>query len=116
MFLYNQKLKQRARDLRNNATPQENKLWYGFLRTHPRRFLRQAIIGSYIVDFICHSQKLVIELDGQHHYTDVGKDYDAIRTNYLNGLGLHVLRFSNTEVDTSFQSVCNVIQQQLISR
>ena len=55
---------QLARNLRNNVTPQERKLWYLFLSKFPLRFHRQKTIGPYIVDFYCHKAKLVIEIDG----------------------------------------------------
>ncbi|MBQ3488330.1 MAG: DUF559 domain-containing protein, partial [Clostridia bacterium] len=58
----------RARELRKNATPQERKLWYEFLRSHPSRFRRQQPIGPYVVDFFCSSARIAVELDGGGHY------------------------------------------------
>ena len=58
------RLRPRARELRNNATKQENHLWYGFLRRRPEQWHRQKVIGEFIVDFYCPKAKLVIELDG----------------------------------------------------
>ena len=49
MLSYNRKLKPRAQEMRKNATPQENKLWYEFLRKHPCRFTRQKTIDQYII-------------------------------------------------------------------
>ncbi len=49
----NKELKDRASDLRKNATPEENKLWYEFLRNYPVRVNRQRIIGNFIADFYC---------------------------------------------------------------
>ena len=112
---YNRKLKARAQELRREGTPQEDKLWYQFLRKHPCRFTRQKTIGNYIVDFYCHSKKLVIELDGSQHFTDDGMEYDKIRTAFLESLGLHVLRFTNREIERSFQEVCNAIQNEVDS-
>ena len=115
MLPYNRKLKPRAQELRKDATPQENKLWYDFLREHPCPFTRQKTIDNYIVDFVCLSRKLVIEIDGSQHYTDEGLEYDSIRTELLENLGLHVMRFTNTEVDTSFGGVCAAIQAYIDS-
>ena len=98
-------LRPRSTILRNNATPQEKKLWYQFLRKHPLRFNRQRIIGEYIVDFYCAKAKLVIEIDGAQHYEDDAREYDAIRTEFLNALGLTVIRFSNYDVDKKFEAV-----------
>ena len=63
-FPYRRDLTEKARALRKNATPQENRLWYRFLRKYPLRFTRQKPIGSYIADFYCRKANLVIELDG----------------------------------------------------
>ena len=113
MLPYNRKLKARAQELRKNATPQENKLWYGFLRKHPCHFTRQKTIDNYIVDFLCSSKKLVIEIDGSQHYTDDGLEYDQIRTKIFESLGLHVMRFTNAEIDDSFEGACEVIQEYI---
>lgn len=90
-------------------TPHERKLWYLFLRKYPVKIYKQRIIGSYIVDFYCASARLVIEVDGSQHYEPQGLDYDAERSNFLEALGLKVLRFSNREIDREFQSVCEQI-------
>ena len=57
-------------------TKEEKHLWYDFLKDYPKRFLRQKIIGKYIVDFYCSAAKIVIELDGSQHFEDKGIDYD----------------------------------------
>ena len=57
-----------ARTLRKNMTKEERHLWYDFLKSYPVRFLRQKVIDNYIVDFYCHSARLIIELDGSQHY------------------------------------------------
>jgi very-short-patch-repair endonuclease len=115
MFPYNKELKLRAQELRRNATPQENKLWYEFLRKHPCPFARQKPIDNYIVDFLCHSKKLVIEIDGNQHFTEDGLEYDHIRSDLLESLGLHVMRFTNNQIDVSFQAVCAEIQNYIDS-
>jgi len=115
MLPYNRKLKLRAQELRKSATPQENKLWYEFLRKHPCPFTRQKTIDNYIVDFLCPSKKLVIEIDGSQHFTDDGLEYDRIRTDLLESLGLHVMRFTNIQITTSFHEVCARIQDYIDS-
>ena len=87
----NKKLKGFSRALRKNATPQESRLWYRFLRTYPVRFNRQRIIGNYIVDFYCDKAKLVVELDGSQHYLETGEAKDIERDKYLESLNLKVL-------------------------
>ena len=98
-----------ARSLRKNMTRQERHLWYDFLRYAEPRFRRQVIIGKYIVDFLCHEAKLVIELDGSQHYEQQEILNDNARTAYLHDQGLRVLRLSNYEVDRNFSGVCQGI-------
>jgi len=115
MLPYNRKMKPRAQEMRKNATPQENELWYKFLRKHSCPFTRQKTIDSYIVDFLCPSKKLVIEIDGSQHYTDDGLEYDRVRTELLESMGLYVMRFTNAEIDNSFTNVCEAIQNYIDS-
>ena len=61
-------LTKRAQNLRNNATKQERRLWFEFLRDFRPRFTRQRIVGSYILDFFCGKVKLAVELDGSQHH------------------------------------------------
>ena len=109
-------LKNLSSALRNNATKEENKLWYEFLRTYPIRFNRQRIIGSYIVDFYCAKEKIVIELDGSQHYKSEEIKHDAERTDFLENLGLKVIRFSNLDVTENFYEVCTVIDSETKKR
>ncbi len=105
----NRDLLSHARALRKIMTQQERKLWYLFLQSYPVKIYKQRIIGSYIVDFYCASAKLVIEIDGSQHYSDVGVAHDSRRDAYLQGLGLHILRFSNAEINQHFDRVCECI-------
>ena len=98
-----------ARQLRRCMTPHERKLWYLFLQKYPVKIYKQRIIGSYIVDFYCASAKLIIEIDGSQHFEKTGLAKDIERDAYLRGLGLHILRFSNAEIDKYFDRVCEAI-------
>ena len=100
-----------AKNLRKNATPQENHLWYDFLSNYEIRFQRQKAIGDFIADFYCHKAKLVIEIDGDQHYSDVGEIKDRVRTEMLEGYGLKIVRFSNREINTNFNNVCDYIDE-----
>ena len=82
---YNKKNITLAKNLRKNATPQENHLWYDFLSKYKVRFQRQKAIDNFIADFYCHTAKLVIEIDGTQHYTNKGNQKDAFRTEILEG-------------------------------
>ena len=90
-------------------TKEERRLWYDFLRMYPVKFIRQKVLGTYIVDFYSASAKLVIELDGSGHYSDEGELYDKQRTEFLSGYGLTVVRISNLEIAKNFQGVCEYI-------
>ena len=95
--------------LRKNMTKEEKHLWYDFLRTYPVRFLRQKVLGKYIVDFYCAEAKLVVELDGSGHCTESGKQYDEERTAFLEEYGLTVIRIPNSEINNNFRGVCDYI-------
>ncbi|TAE61215.1 MAG: endonuclease domain-containing protein [Nostocales cyanobacterium] len=102
---YNSELIPIAKKMRQNPTPAEKKLWQ-FLRTFPVRVLRQRPIDHFIVDFYCASLKLVIEVDGESHYTEQGKIYDRERSSILEGYGLKIMRFTNEQVLHDFEGVC----------
>jgi len=116
MRKHNSALTNRAKELRKSMTAQERKLWNLFLKDYPKRFLRQKVIDRFIVDFYCASAKLVIELDGGQHFEEDTVAYDSERTTILEGFGLGVIRFTNFEVDTNFDTVCRRIHAEIVKR
>ncbi|MGN0542599.1 MAG: endonuclease domain-containing protein [Acutalibacteraceae bacterium] len=112
----NNKLTENSQKLRKNMTKEERHLWYDFLKELPVNFNRQKVIGNYIVDFYCAKAKIVIELDGSQHYYDEGKEKDLKRDRFLSSLGLTVLRYSNDDVNNSFESVCQDIFNNLVMK
>ena len=112
----NNKMLERAKELRKEMTPQERKLWYMFLRNYPIKIYKQRIIESFIVDFYCSSARLVIEIDGSQHYSEQGIAYDEERSKIIEAYDLFVLRFSNYEVDNYFTSVCELIDKTIKER
>lgn len=110
---YDRKLKARADYLRKHMTQQEWNLWYFYLRNHKLKWYRQRIIDRFIVDFYCHTAKLVIEIDGGQHYTEQGISYDTERTQVLEGYGLKVLGYTNKQLAYNFQAVCLDIERNL---
>ena len=106
---YNEKNIPFAKNLRKNATPQENHLWYDFLSKYEVRFQRQKAIDNFIADFYCHKAKLIIEIDGAQHYTPEGKQKDEFRTEILEGYDWKVIRFTNYQIDNNFEGVCRYI-------
>jgi very-short-patch-repair endonuclease len=110
---YNPQLVERAKELRKNMTPVEKLLWNHYLRKFRYRVLRQRPIDNFIVDFSCAELKLVIEIDGDSHFTDEGKIYDLKRTKILEGYGLKVIRFNNDEALSNIEGVCQKIEKAI---
>jgi len=111
---YNRKLKPLARQLRNNSTPGEIKLWSEVLRArgfYGYQFNRQYIIGHYIVDFVCRKLKLVVELDGRSHQFKT--EQDALRDQYLHDLGYRVVRIAESEVMHDLNNVIRTLESYL---
>lgn len=96
-----------ARRLRRNQTIAEERLWKELrqLRRQGFHFRRQVAIDDFIVDFVCFSQRLVIEVDGVQHYTSASIEKDAKRDAQLEWRGYKVLRFTNTEVADALEGV-----------
>lgn len=99
MIFSKPELTKRRQELRNSATETEQLLWEQ-LRSEKLgvKFRRQHSIGNYIADFYCPSKKLVIEIDGSQHYTDEGLGYDKVRDEFIESLGIKIIRFSNREI------------------
>ena len=96
---YNGKNTILAKNLRKNATKQENHLWYDFLRRYEIKFQRQRTIDDFIADFYCQKANLIIEIDGNQHYSIDGINKDGYRTERLESYGLTVIRFTNNQID-----------------
>ena len=106
------KLITRAKEMQKNSTIAERKLW-GYLRTFPMKVWQQKPIDNFIVDFYCPKLNLVIEVDGDSHFTESGLAYDRERTKVLEGYGLQVLRFTNAQVLQHYEDegVCEQINE-----
>ncbi|NDV14796.1 DUF559 domain-containing protein [Muricauda sp. TY007] len=112
---YNPKLKELARQLRNNATKAEVALWQKLKRgqMHGYDFHRQKPIDEYIVDFFCNRLQLAIEVDGYSHQLEEVWEKDVIKKNRLNELGIQVLRFSDTQVVNDMDNVLRAIEDYI---
>ncbi len=102
--------------MRREMTKAEAKLWFELLRDYSPRVRRQRPFGWYIVDFYCAACKVVIEVDGSQHFTLEGLAYDEIRTAFLEGLGLRVVRFSNSDVLNGFSGVVARVSEILAAQ
>ena len=107
-----------AKTLRQKTTDAEQKLWYRLRgnRLDGLKFRRQHPVPPYIVDFYCNEAKLVVELDGSQHGTEV----DTARTAALEGHGLRVLRFWDnqalTDIDAVLSEILGIAQDRTLTR
>ena len=103
------------KQLRNSLTAAEAVLWQN-LRGRQllgKKFRRQVSIGRYIVDFYCPEAGLVIELDGERHFSITIDEYEAQRTKYLEEDGLRIIRFENRELYDDLEGVLETIKEAL---
>ncbi|MBN8707247.1 MAG: endonuclease domain-containing protein [Bacteroidetes bacterium] len=104
-------LKPVRQHLRKNQTPAESFLWNALKNKQlaGRKFRRQQSFGSFIVDFYCQSEQLVIELNGSIHDDPLRYQYDEKRKTYLESLGLKVVIIKNDAIFQHIESVLAVI-------
>jgi very-short-patch-repair endonuclease len=108
--------KTRARAMRLSPTEAERKLWWHLRHRLPlpgTHFRRQVRLGLYIVDFASHGLKIVIELDGGQHATQVKRD--ETRSLFLTSEGYRVLRFWNNEVMANIDGVLEVVHNAILA-
>nr|WP_283103592.1 DUF559 domain-containing protein [Thiomicrospira microaerophila] len=111
-------LTQRARTMRRYSTPAEATLWH-YLRSRQLaglKFRRQQPFQNYIVDFICHEIKFIIELDGGQHNQVENLTRDQKRTQVFEAQGYEIMRFWNNEVLLNTESVVEVIYQVCVKK
>lgn len=108
---------QHAKENRKNPTEAENILWNQLRNKNlGDKFRQQHLIDDFIVDFVCLSKNLIIEVDGGYHETKEQKELDEERTFILNKKGYKVIRFSNEEVLRNSSKVLEIINEALSSR
>lgn len=105
------KMISRSRRLRRDATDAERRLWYALRALKPLgyHFRRQAPFDSYILDFVEHSRKLVIEVDGSQHALPENRLHDAQRDEVLRRRGYKVLRVWNNDVRENIAGVIDMV-------
>jgi very-short-patch-repair endonuclease len=115
-IIYNRSyLKTNRKRLRNNSTLAEVVLWKyikgkQILNT---KFRRQHAIGNHIVDFYCTDLNLIIELDGNYHFTEDGILKDEKRDRKLENRYENILRFENKLVLERIETVLKVIEEKV---
>ncbi|MFM8748445.1 MAG: endonuclease domain-containing protein [Aestuariivirga sp.] len=107
-----------ARKLRREASKAEGILWKALRNRQLEgfKFVRQEPLGPYIVDFLCRSARLAVELDGATHSTEQEINRDQARTAWLNARGYRVIRFRNEDVYQAMDWVAAEILQALKER
>ena len=113
---YNPKLKQLARNLRNKSTKSEIYLWKHLKgkQVMGYDFYRQKPLDNYIADFFCHELMLAIEIDGYTHLLEETQDKDEKKEKRLNELGIHVLRFPDSDVFNDVENVLRAIEAYIV--
>lgn len=107
---------ERARQLRQRATPAEATLWQ-YLRVRQVdgiKFRWQEPIGPYITDFACLPARLIVELDGLSHENRAPTD--ARRDQWLQEQGFKVLRIANDEIRHNIRGVLETILDECHTR
>jgi very-short-patch-repair endonuclease len=95
----------RANDLRSRQTDTERLLWSRLRnrRLEGYKFRRQLPVGRYIVDFVCISPRLIVELDGSQHARR--KSYDQVREQFLRNRRYQLVRIASNEVLRNLEGV-----------
>jgi very-short-patch-repair endonuclease len=107
-----------ARKLRRQSTEAENFLWRRLRarQAEGAKFRRQYALGAYFLDFYCTELRLAIEVDGGQHFSEPGASQDEERSQYLESIGVKVLRFTNHEVFTETEAVLTRIWSEVGAR
>ena len=106
----------RARHLRRTMTDGEKRLWRElrlFKQNYGIHVRRQVPIGAYVVDFAILSHKLIVELDGEHHFTPEGEARDQIRDAKLAALGYRIHRIKTGELDETLDGCIETLLREL---
>jgi very-short-patch-repair endonuclease len=104
-------IEQRAKELRQQMTPAETRLWLAIKgkQLDGLRFRAQHPVGRFILDFYCPAHKLAVEVDGGVHETQA--EHDVERTAVLAGYGYRVIRVSNKAIEADLSAVLERIRK-----
>lgn len=113
---YNAKLKELARQLRNNSTKAEVFLWQKIKRKqfYGYDFHRQKPIDNYIVDFFCNELMLGIEIDGYSHQVVEVFEKDKVKEEKIRSLGISLLRFTDDQIYNDMDNVLRAIESFIV--
>ncbi|MFV8359062.1 UvrD-helicase domain-containing protein [Flavobacterium sp. LS1P3] len=115
---YSHLLIEKAKEKRKDPTHAEKVLWMELKSKalEDYKFRQQHLIDDFIVDFVCLSKKLVVEVDGDYHFTEEQIELDIYRTQTLIELGYKVIRFTNEQVIKNISEVLKEIKKELASQ
>ncbi|WP_250122221.1 DUF559 domain-containing protein [Chroococcidiopsis sp. CCMEE 29] len=104
------KMQEIARQLRKQSTQSEAILWEALRnrKLDNRKFRRQHPIGTFVVDFFCQQERLIVEVDGEIHASQ--RDLDQQRQELLESLGLRFVRVSTQQVETDLNAILETIR------
>ncbi|MGB7426242.1 MAG: type IIL restriction-modification enzyme MmeI, partial [Microcoleaceae cyanobacterium] len=105
------KMTEVARQFRKEPTHSEKILWQALRgrKLEGRKFRRQQPIGTFIVDFFCGAERLIVEVDGSIHESQQAADRQ--RQELLESLGLRVVRVSSELVERNLDEALSIIRQ-----
>ena len=107
-------LKANARNNRKEMTEAEGIFWqYARSSGLGEKCRRQYIIGDFIVDFFFRQSKVVVEIDGEYHFTEEQKEGDRTRQDWLETRGYTILRFTNEQIIKEIEYVITTIREHL---
>jgi very-short-patch-repair endonuclease len=100
--------------LRSHQTIAERRLWQKLQakRCANRRFRRQSRLGSYVVDFVCLSARLIVEVDGESHNHTIDRDHE--RSRWLESQDFRIVRFTNDDVRYRLEGVVRMIAAEVL--
>jgi very-short-patch-repair endonuclease len=98
---------ERAKIFRKTPTHAELLLWNGLKNRQLSgyKFRRQHPINRFIADFFCYEVKLIVEIDGKIHQLPLNYEHDIGRTKELERFGMHIIRFTNDQVENDLDFV-----------
>jgi very-short-patch-repair endonuclease len=102
---------EKRRALRASPTEAEKQIWYKLRKRNINgyKFRRQYSIGPYIADFFCPQAKLAVEIDGNVHNSTDAQEYDKVRDEFMQSIGIQILRFTNSEVENNPEKIVEEI-------
>ncbi len=112
------KLLELAKQRRSNPTDAEKVLWVQLSgkKLDNFKFRREHPVDDFIVDFVCLTKLLIIEVDGGYHNEPDVKEADALRTKTLQDNGFKVIRFTNNQIIGDIDNVLAKIHKELSHR